>query len=139
MKKGFTLVELLAVIVVLAILSGLAVVSMNGVFNTGKKGVYKNFESTIKSGVQNYLIENPDEVPNQSQSKEIKITLLGDFIDTLKDPNGGDCMTKSYVLVTRKKNNEDNKDNYNLDYKICLICVDKANNSLSLYKTHDDC
>ena len=41
MKKGFTLVELLGVIVVLAIVMGLAVVSVSSIID--KRVKYKNF------------------------------------------------------------------------------------------------
>ena len=39
-KKGFTLVELLAVIVVLAIVMGLAVVAISGVLDNARKATF---------------------------------------------------------------------------------------------------
>lgn len=41
-KKGFTLVELLAVIVVLAIVAVIAIPTVASVLNTARKGVFKS-------------------------------------------------------------------------------------------------
>lgn len=127
-KNGFTLAELLGVIVILAILSGLAVLSMNGVIGTGKKGVYKGYENTIKNTMKNYFIDNQDDIPKKNSEKQIFINELinNGYLDSFKDPNGGNCIDSSYVLVTR---GEDKSSNYNLDYKVCLICTQNGNNT----------
>ena len=51
-KKGFTLVELLAVIVVLAIVSSLTVISVNHVIKTGKDSV-TNKQIELQRGLSN--------------------------------------------------------------------------------------
>ena len=57
-KNGFTLVELLSVIVVLAIVMGIAVYSASYVTNKGKEGVYENYEQTLKGAAENYLTDD---------------------------------------------------------------------------------
>lgn len=121
-KKGFTLVELLGVIIILAIIGTIAAISVNTLIERGKIGIYKNYESTLKSSASNYLISNSDELPNIGSSIDISVTTLvnSKFIDELEDPkNKSDKCTSSYVRVTRDVNVSNN---YNLTYKICLIC-----------------
>ena len=135
-KKGFTLIELLAIIVVLSIVSGLAIYSMSGVIGNSKKKVYENFEDTLKGAVQEYLVDNPNEIPNKNSTKTIYAKDLKKYLDNLNSPDGGDCnntTNNSYVIVTR---GSDISNNFDLSYKSCLICVDKDSNQV--YKS-DGC
>lgn len=140
-KKGLTLVELLAVIVVIAILGGIAVVSVNHVTEKGKQGVYENYENTLKGAAELYLLENTDKIPNEptganefTTSPKITYDTLttGLFMDKIKDPKGGKC-DSSYVVVKRGK---DISNNYNLIYYTCLICKnsDGTENYITSYK-----
>lgn len=126
-KRAFTLVELLAVIVLIAILSSIAVITVNHIVQKGKKGVYENYESALKSATENYLIENIDKLPSEPTNEgefnrsgkityEVLTNLL--FMEKIKDPNGGNC-DSSYVIIKRGK---DVGNNYNLIYEYCLIC-----------------
>ncbi len=138
-KKGITLVELLGVIVILAILAGLAVYSMNYVIGTGKVGLYRNYEETLKAAAHNYFIDNPGDIPKTGY-KKINITTLEDYLDELKDPNAGDCANSenlSYVYVLRGADGTDKAKNIDLTYYPCLKCISKTDNSL-LYKSDND-
>ena len=145
-KEGFTLVELLGVIVLIAILAGLAVVSVNHIINSGKKGLYMNYENTLegasRNAISDYIKASSKEIDDNQflksiktewESKKVKLMyqdlLDHKYIDALKDPNGGDC-SSSYVEITR---NNDNDVNLDLDYKTCVICKDENDNIL--YKT----
>ena len=55
-KKGFTLVELLAVIVILALIMSIAVVSIGGVINSTRQSTFKETAASIIDGVQKHLI-----------------------------------------------------------------------------------
>lgn len=136
-KKAFTLVELLAVVVILAIIMGIAAISVNMVLKKGKDGVYKNYESTLKGAAESYLIydymyENGDAMPGKNESKNVTYIYLrnNNFIDQLKDPNGGNC-DSSYVTIKRgedvvvndKFSNEAFSSNYDISYEVCLICT----------------
>ena len=125
-KKGFTLAELLGVIVILAIISTLVVISVSRVVDNGKKGVYQNLETTLKGGTENYFIDNSSSIPAVNASKSITYTelLKGNYIDEFEDPKGGDC-SSSYVIVSRTM---DKGVNFTLIYKSCVICKDNAGN-----------
>lgn len=56
-KKGFTLVELLAVIVILAILILLAFPNVIKIMNNAKKSAYQIEEKTMIKAAQNYISE----------------------------------------------------------------------------------
>ena len=55
-KKGFTLVELLAVIVILALIMSIAVISIGGVINSTRQSTFKETAAGIIDGVQKHLI-----------------------------------------------------------------------------------
>ena len=79
-KKGFTLVELLAVIVILALIMGIAVVSIGGVLKSSRENTFKETALSVINGVKmqltvanelkagtyyftNQLLENDNELP----------------------------------------------------------------------------
>ena len=55
-KKGFTLVELLAVIVILALIMGIAVVSISGVLQSTRESTFRETALTIINGVRQRLV-----------------------------------------------------------------------------------
>ena len=57
-KKGFTLVELLAVIVILALIMSIAVISIGGVLDGAKKDTFKETAASIIDGVKKQLLIN---------------------------------------------------------------------------------
>ena len=54
-KKGFTLVELLAVIVILALIMGIAVVSIGGVLTSSREKTYRETAASLINGVRQQL------------------------------------------------------------------------------------
>ena len=57
-KKGFTLVELLAVIVILAIILAIAVPGISGIINSAKKGSFESDVKMIVTGIEYKLLES---------------------------------------------------------------------------------
>ena len=55
-RKGFTLVELLAVIVILALIMSIAVISIGGVLQSTRQSTFKETAASIIDGVQKQLL-----------------------------------------------------------------------------------
>jgi len=56
-KKGFTLVELLAVIVILAIILAIAIPGISGIINSAKKGSFESDAKMIVTGIEYKVLE----------------------------------------------------------------------------------
>ncbi len=118
-RNGFTLVELLGVIVLIVIISGIAVISVNSVINSGKRGLYKNYENTMEGATRNYFIENISSLPSVGETINVTYTELVNtkFLDEFDKSE--DC-SSSYVIVKREA---DVGNNFTLSYKACVICT----------------
>ena len=100
-KKGFTLVELLAVIVILALIMGVAIIGIGNVISKSKTDVmFENAMSIISGAKKQFAIANVDPVgktygfnANIFESGGVKSPLGGDFnygsqVDANKVVNG---------------------------------------------------
>ena len=112
MKKGFTLVELLGVIVILAIISMIAVPLIDRSINKSDEDLYNTQINQIVKAAKNYYAEpeNIDGLP-QCAGDSVTVTLealqKGGYLPTEVDnPKTGEPFnpTLSYVTVTKKGN-----------------------------------
>lgn len=60
MKKGFTLVELLAVIVILSVISMLVFPNVIKIINQSKENLYQSQLRDIENVAKNFSIEHPE-------------------------------------------------------------------------------
>ena len=141
-NKGFTLVELLGVIVVLAIVGGIATLAITNYLGNSKEKVYRNYVATLKTTVEDYLIDdfakNGNLLPKVGESRTFTLEELIDakVIEELKDPNGGTCnQTTTKVTVKR---DVDTDINFNLTYDVYLDCP-RATLSCTNYTNANDC
>ena len=72
-RKGFTLVELIATIVLLGIVASISFVSINGVLEQNKENNCKTVVGNIKSATSEYVSDNRY-VKNALPSKDFTIT-----------------------------------------------------------------
>ena len=138
-KKAFTLAELLGVIMIIAILGGIAVYSVSHVIRSNQTKIIKSYEETMKSAAYNYLIDNSDQMPSVDSNKYIYLSQLlnSKHIDLFEGIAGSECpsvRSNSFVWVSR---GPDLDNNFNLNYKICLICINE--NSEITYETIEGC
>lgn len=122
---GFTLVEILAVVTILAILLLVAVPNINNWIGYGRKKYYEAMKTTIIDATSEYLSSNKFIRPRDGEYRVICTDILvnDDLIPKLTDYGKKECDPKgsadkkSYVVVYRK-----NTEKTNYEYQVCLNC-----------------
>lgn len=152
-KNGFTLVELIAVLVILSIIGMLAAPNIINLMQTGKEGSFiSDAEEMVSTATYMYKVQSTrgfeessfDEI-NQYQHRILMKDLTGtipeadpygykydtddSYIDFV-EPNESDTTDKRTISIHIKACNDDNKCHY--------ICSDDANN-LSTNDIKDNC
>lgn len=69
MKKGFTLVELLAVIIILGLITGITVPIIAGAINNSKTKAYEEQINLIIDAGRNYMAKHANELPKSLGNK----------------------------------------------------------------------
>lgn len=74
-QKGVTLIELMAVVVILGIIAGVAGAAVTGSFSKAKENSDKASQAVIREAVQRYIIEH---TPPTNEYNKINMKLLVD-------------------------------------------------------------
>ena len=102
-NKGFTLVEVLAAVTILGILSVVAITSVIKIIEKSKQQHYTTAEDELKLAAQSYVQQNRSDLPKTiGQTKKIYLNTLVDnkYIEQIKDYSDEPCLSdKSYVQV----------------------------------------
>ena len=110
LNKGFSLVELLAVIVILGIIIGIGVVSVTRLVDRAKKSEQDSNKNIITMSAQTYLQNNKNLVPKVvGESRNIKVSDLkanNYLTKDIKNNKGESCMENSYVRVYKLSNTD---------------------------------
>jgi prepilin-type N-terminal cleavage/methylation domain-containing protein len=113
-RQGFTLVELLAVIVILAIILVIAIPNIMKIIEKAKLDAYKRNEELLINATRNYLAGNPDKAPiNVGEIKIVNLTDLQAYniIENIKDvKSNSNCIGQ--ITVTKKNSSEYSYDPY---------------------------
>ena len=70
MKKGFTLVEVLAVFVILGIIIMITVFAVNGVIQSSKEKAYDKQIELLTNAARSYMVNHSTELPTASGSSK---------------------------------------------------------------------
>ena len=128
MSKGFTLIEMLASILIIGILVTIVLISANNLIKTSNLEYYNTSEKMMILASKDYFADYRSYLPKEvNGTTRVLLSALvrEEYIDMIKDVNDNDCNTsKSYVEVEKTSNNE-------YLYKAHLVC-DKSN-----YETKD--
>ncbi len=101
-NKGFTLVELLAVIVVLAVILAIAIPSVLNIIEQSRKDVFTKSEDMLANAAKTYLTSNNSLLPtNIGESSVIYLTTLVNekIIESIKDPRDNSECNKDNSVV----------------------------------------
>ncbi len=120
-QKGFTLVELLAVILLLGLLITVVLVSANKLIKTSDKKYYQGQEKMMTLAAKEYFHDYRSYLPKtiKDTKKVLLETLVTEkYIDKIVDTKQKDCdRSASYVLVTKKSTTD-------YLYQAILVCPD---------------
>ena len=116
--KGFTLVELLATMVILAILILIGTMTVSNIFDNSKTNYYKSLENTLSIAGNEYFNDNREDKPIDDYNFVDMDTLVNhEYMDELKTYDGKEsCKSETGVYIYN-----DGNDN---GYEVCLVCGD---------------
>ncbi len=114
-KKGFTLVELLAVIALLALLMGIAVPNIISTINNGKRSDFLSDTKRMVAKAESLISASKDDrnAVRQGGYKVYRFAELNAKMEFANDPDGGSYDSNTYVKVTLQSNS----------YKYCICAL----------------
>ncbi len=132
-KKGYTLIELLSVIIIIALISAIAIVSYSYFIKRANNSVYDTYIDSMHEAAIMYFTNNTGNLPRNNETvyfctnncpsiNYINISELG--LDTINNPkDNNDKCPNSYIEVTRS----DVSSVISLEYHVYLKCNDYEN------------
>lgn len=106
-NKGFTMIEMLAAVTLMAIVSGIAVAAYSRYQDKARQDSYEAMETSAFSAAQNYIQERGLIIPEAPATRTIDVSTLVDagFLSNLEDPRtkGDMCHAGSTVKVSKQK------------------------------------
>lgn len=147
-QKGFTLVELMGVILILGIVLLIAVPAVTKFLGKSKDQYYETTIDNIESATEEFLMDYDELVPPTKDGGIVYETSVTEFylknlvdlkyLDSVEDPNThASCDEESYVVVTNTgydaQYSSDGESlqgaNQNLQIDVCLKCGDQTINN----------
>ena len=155
MKKGFTLVELLGVIVVLTVIFLLVFPSVNNIISTGEDTVYQTQINKILNATYDFSLKNTNYLPNKKEKKYITLGQLRreGLIDVnLENPENNANFKDNLVIsiynvganyeYTNKNSKLEGDYLYTVekinDNKVLIPTISLESNKVTLTKTSDN-
>lgn len=130
-NRGFTVIEVLAVVVILGIIAGIAIPSVFQYIQKSRTQAYKVMQDTLYDGARNFILEENRYLPlcttgySDIESEDNMLVKL-QYVENLVDPasHGGQCTYNVYGCM-EKEPSMDTLATYK--YKIQLKCAKYEN------------
>ena len=129
-KKGYTVIELLAVITIIGLLFSIAIVAYSGFIDKANNKVYETYIDSLHEAAVIYFTKNASNLPFNGQTKYFKNSCNNETdcipfsalkIENIKNPKKeSDKCLDSTITATRN----DISGNISINYKVKLICND---------------
>ena len=117
--KGFSLVEILAAIVILGLLSTIAIVSVNYILRKAEQEYYKSQKDEIILAAKSYTQDNRNSLPKRvGMRTEIKLSTLQakKYIGKVVDRHKNECNANETIVQVFKY------DKTHYSYSVTLVC-----------------
>lgn len=109
-KKGFTLAELLGVIIIMGVLALLVIPTIDKAVKENKQNLYETQIKSIETASNMWAVDNRGQLPEQEGDSIViylwQIKVGGYIDDDIKDPRDGELFPNDMeIKITRKYNN----------------------------------
>ncbi len=135
-KKGYTLVELIAVITIVALLASVAIISYTYFINKANESAYDNYIDSLHEAAIMYFSKDSSNLPINNESvyfctnncpKNNYIPISELNINNIYNPkDDNDKCLDSYIIATRN----DSDSVISINYHIFLKCNDYKNDKI---------
>lgn len=121
-KKGFTIVEILAAVVILGILSAVIVPNISSYVSMSKDEYNKDVKKQMLLAGKNFYSENTERLPRDTGTKTLdyvsvqELSTLRYLDNEFVDADDNSCMDKSYVVAANM--------GLGVNYYACMICTE---------------
>ena len=121
-QKGFTLIELMATLLIIAVVMGITIPNVTGIFNQGKVTTYAEDAKKLRTSAE-YMFRGDNTVVKPTNNGEcIAISLAYLDNDEYNPPYGGRYLqTKSFIIVKMNVTNSGGRDIRKYSYHVQLI------------------
>lgn len=131
-QRGLTLVELLAVIVILGIIAAIAVPSIGGIIKNSKADAHIANAQQVANAARLYVTSEKIEVTTTAQDFKLSALITAGLLEEVKDPSAsGTYNTDTSKVSVAKTTSGD------VTYKVKLVSADTTTPVVYLDGTYD--
>lgn len=124
-KNGFTLIELIGIIVILGVLVVIGVPSLLKTLNNNKNKEYETFEKNLFLATESYIQKHQDSFTGLAEPNGAAIVGINTLVDvglikssTVNPKTGKKINLNDFIKVTNTKNQEQDEPHYNYQYLV---------------------